>query len=238
MRPPCSTWSIRSSRARRRRRPRSGSAAARSARRRRPADRAGRAARRSVRTSRARAVMTGSRVVQSALSRTTPLRAKASVTALERSATRSLTRQVRHQAAVTFTKTGLPAARSSASRCGAEGLPARASARAGRAAVRPAASESSAAAPTAPTPSATTTAVATRRQGAPSVARDSIEPHREGDQHQSGQRRRHAGRSGLLAHDPHEPGHRGVERKRQGLLEPRHPGAGRRQQHAATPGRA
>src|SRR5438093_7122646 len=60
--------------------------------------------------------MAGSRFVQSALSVATLLRASASATAGDRSATRSLTRQVRHHAAVTLTKTGRPAARSSARR--------------------------------------------------------------------------------------------------------------------------
>src|SRR5215467_3536654 len=60
-------------------------------------------------------------LVQSAFKYTTPLRAKASATAGEWSATRSLTRQVMHQAAVALTNTGVPRARSSASRSGVKG---------------------------------------------------------------------------------------------------------------------
>src|SRR5262245_2960346 len=46
----------------------------------------------------------------------TPRRARASVTAGDRRATRSLTRHVRHHAAVTLMRTGRPAPRSAASR--------------------------------------------------------------------------------------------------------------------------
>src|SRR5678816_3919385 len=66
-------------------------------------------------------LIAGSRLVQSALSATTPFFANASATAVERSATRSLTRQVTHQAAVKLTKTGLPDTRAAASRSGLKG---------------------------------------------------------------------------------------------------------------------
>src|SRR6202022_3201476 len=67
------------------------------------------------------AAISGLLLVQSAFRYTTPRRAKASVTAWDWSATRSLTRHVMHQAAVKFTNTGVPCARSAARRSGVKG---------------------------------------------------------------------------------------------------------------------
>ena len=59
-----------------------------------------------------------------------------------------------------------------------------------------------------------------------------VEPRREGDEHESGERRADTVRSCLPAHDPHQPRGRCIERKREKLLQPRHPGAGPRQEAA------
>ena len=183
--------------------------------------------------------MTGSRCVQSALSMTTPLRANASVTAGERSATRSLTRQVMHQAAVTLTKTGVPCARSSARRAGLNGSqpspavaaepavraadPGLAIARRGRRPPRPAPARS-------PMP---------RDASASAVAREAWWSHAANAISTSPPSAAATpGGSGLLAHHPHEPRHRGIERKGQQLLEPRHPRPRARAASAATPGPA
>ena len=69
-------------------------------------------------------MISGSRLVQSPLSFTVPVCSNAVRTAGVSSATRSLTRQVMHQAAVKSTNTGLPAAAAWVMRCAREALPA------------------------------------------------------------------------------------------------------------------
>src|SRR4051812_28513362 len=105
--------------------------------------------------------MIGSRLVQSPFNATTPCRANADLTDDDRSATRSFTRHVMHHAAVKLTKTGVPAARSSASRLGVNGSQPAPSAGVDRDAVNDPATGPSA---TALATSATVVTTAARRQ--------------------------------------------------------------------------